>query len=254
MGCDRSRPQVLGWSLRRWSGALSPRRLPIFYGWVVVAVAFVTMGLGVSTRTAFSLLFPPILDEFGWERGVTAGAFSFGFLVSAILSPFVGRLMDRHGPRVVIEMGVGGMAAGLLLAPLVHQPWHLYATLGVLVGGGANCLGYTGQSLFLPNWFVRRRGLAMSVAFSGVGVGSIIVLPWLQTMIGRAGWRAACWTLGLLVDRSGILLWPVRLVRSAGAPDKVSGRDRCQCHARGVGTRFGESGRHPWPNRAWPCL
>ena len=199
MGCDRSGPQVLGWSLRRWSGALSPRRLPIFYGWVVVAVAFVTMGLGVSTRTAFSLLFPPILDEFGWERGVTAGAFSFGFLVSAILSPFVGRLMDRHGPRVVIEMGVGSMAAGLLLAPLVHQPWHLYATLGVLVGGGANCLGYTGQSLFLPNWFVRRRGLAMSVAFSGVGVGSMIVLPWLQAMIGRAGWRTACWTLGLLV-------------------------------------------------------
>ena len=162
-----------GVSLRPWLGALSPQRLPFFYGWVVVAVAFVTMGLGVSTRTAFSLLFPPILDEFGWERGVTAGAFSFGFLVSAVLSPFVGRLMDRHGPRVVIEIGVGCMAAGLLLAPLVRQPWHLYATLGVLVGGGANCLGYTGQSLFLPNWFVRRRGLAMSIAFSGVGVGSM---------------------------------------------------------------------------------
>ena len=69
----------------------------------------------------------------------------------------------------------------------------------MLLGGGANCLGYTGQSLFLPNWFVRRRGLAMSVAFSGVGVGSILVLPWLQALIGRAGWRAACWTLGLLV-------------------------------------------------------
>jgi hypothetical protein len=49
-----------------------------------VAVAFVTMGIGVNARTAFSLLFPPILDEFGWERGVTAGAFSFGFLVSAV--------------------------------------------------------------------------------------------------------------------------------------------------------------------------
>jgi MFS family permease len=174
-------------------------RLPFFYGWVVVAVAFVTMGLGVNVRTAFSLFFPPILDEFGWERGMTAGAFSFGFLVSALLSPFVGRLMDRRGPRVVIEMGVGCMAAGLLLAPLVRQPWHLYATLGVLVGGGVNCLGYTGQSLFLPNWFVRRRGLAMSLAFSGVGVGAVMVLPWLQALIGHAGWRTACWTLGLLV-------------------------------------------------------
>ena len=43
---------------------------PVFYGWVIVAVSFVTMGVGVNARTAFSLLFPPILDEFGWERGV----------------------------------------------------------------------------------------------------------------------------------------------------------------------------------------
>jgi MFS family permease len=173
--------------------------VPFFYGWVLVAVAFVTMAIGVNARTAFSLLFPPILDEFGWERGLTAGAFSFGFLVSAALSPLVGRWMDRHGPRVVIEVSVGLMASGLMLAPLVRQPWHLYATLGVLVGGGGNCLGYTGQSLYLPNWFVRRRGLAMSLAFSGVGVGSVVLLPWLQTLIARAGWRAACWALGLLV-------------------------------------------------------
>src|SRR5258706_16485527 len=96
-------------------------------------------------------------------------------------------------------MGVGCLAAGFMLAPLMRQPWHLYATLGVLVGGGANCLGYTGHSLYLPNWFVRKRGLAMSVAFSGVGAGSIVILPWLQSLIVRAGWRAACWTLGVLV-------------------------------------------------------
>src|SRR6266545_6743708 len=176
-----------------------PVRLPFFYGWLIVGVAFVTMAVGVNARTAFSLLFPPILDEFGWERGLTAGAFSFGFLVSAALSPLVGRLIDRRGPRVVIEIGVVLMAAGLMLAPLVCRPWHLYVTLGVLVGGGGNCLGYTGQSLFLPNWFVRRRGLAMNLAFSGVGVGSIVLLPWLQTLIARTGWRAACWALGLLV-------------------------------------------------------
>src|SRR5437016_11941294 len=157
------------------------------------------MGVGVNARTSFSLLFPPILAEFGWDRGLTAGAFSFGFLVSAVLSPSLGRLMDRRGPRVVIELGVGLMAAGLLLAPLVRQPWQLYATLGVLVGGGSVCLGYTGQSLFLPNWFVRRRGLAMSLAFSGVGIGSITLLPWLQSVIAGAGWRTGCWAIGLLV-------------------------------------------------------
>jgi MFS family permease len=185
------------------------RPLPFFYGWVIVAVSFVTMGLGVNARTAFSLLFPPILDEFGWERGVTAGAFSFGFLVSAVLSPSLGRLMDRRGPRVVMELGVGLMAAGLFLATLMKAPWHLYATLGVMVGGGSVCLGYTGQALFLPNWFVRRRGLAISVAYSGVGVGSIILLPWLQVLIGGIGWRTACRTLAVLML---VVLAPLNLL------------------------------------------
>lgn len=47
-------------------------RLPIFYGWVLVAIAFITMAIGVNVRTAYSLFFPPILAEFGWDRGVTA--------------------------------------------------------------------------------------------------------------------------------------------------------------------------------------
>src|SRR6201987_4757628 len=112
-------------------------RLPFFCGWVIIGVVFVTMGVGVNARTAFSLLFPPILDEFGWDRGVTAGAFSFGFIVSAALSPWLGRLMDSHGPRVVNEIGVVLIGAGLMLATLVHEPWQLYATLGMLVGGGS---------------------------------------------------------------------------------------------------------------------
>jgi len=184
-------------------------RLPFFYGWLMVAVAFITMGIGVNARTAFSLLFPPILDEFGWERGVTAGAFSFGFLISAILSPILGRMMDRLGPVAVMELGVGLMASGLLLASLTSEPWHLYLTLGVLVGSGSICLGFSGHSLFLPNWFVRRRGLATSLAFAGVGVGSVTLLPWAQFLIERSGWRAACWAMGLLLL---LILAPINLL------------------------------------------
>ena len=75
------------------------RRLPFYYGWLIVGVVFVTMAIGVNARTAFSLFFPPILAEFGWARGVTAGAFSFGFMVSAVLTPLLGQMMDRKGPR-----------------------------------------------------------------------------------------------------------------------------------------------------------
>jgi MFS family permease len=188
---------------------MRPVRLPFFYGWVVVGVAFVTMGVGVNARTAYSLLFPPILDEFGWERGLTAGAFSVGFLVAAVFTPWMGRLMDRRGPQWVVGGGVALVGAGLALAPLVRAPWHLYLTLGVLVSGGTLALGYTGHALFLPNWFVRRRGLAIGVAFSGVGVGSIVMLPWVQALIARAGWRTACLAMAALVL---VLLLPLCLL------------------------------------------
>ncbi len=185
-------------------------RLPFFYGWIVVAVAFVTMALGVSARTSFSLFFPPILDEFGWERGVTAGAFSIGFLVSAAGSPFLGRLMDRRGPQWVINLGVVLVGLGLALAPLVERPWHLHATLGVLVGGGSMACAYTGHALFLPNWFVRRRGLAIGLAFSGAGVGAMVMLPWMQSLIAGAGWRHACWAAAAVVV---IVLVPLNLLQ-----------------------------------------
>lgn len=192
-----------------WSKAAWRLRLPFFYGWLIVAVTFVTMGIGVNARTAFSLFFPPILSEFGWERGVTAGAFSFGFVISGFVSPLIGRLMDRAGPRAVMELGVVLMGGGLLLAPLTTQPWHLYLTIGVMVGAGSVCLGYSGQSLFLPNWFIRRRGLAMGIAFAGVGIGSVTMLPWVQHMIEQTSWRAACTAMGLLVV---IVLAPINLL------------------------------------------
>jgi MFS family permease len=183
---------------RRAVTASLAARLPFYYGWVVVMVVFVTMAVGVNARTAFSLLYPPILAEFRWDRGLTAGAFSFGFVVSAVLSPLLGRMMDIRGPRAVTLLGVGCTAAGLLLAARSSAPWHVYLTFGALIGCGSVCLGYTCQALFLPAWFVRRRGLAMSIAFAGVGLGSIVLLPAMQFAIERHGWRSACAGLGIV--------------------------------------------------------
>ena len=192
-------------------------RLPFFFGWVIIAVAFVTMALSVSVRTAFSLMFPPIVDEFGWDRGLAAGAFSFGFLVSAGISPVLGRLIDRRGPRLVIEVGVLVTAAGLIAATLITAPWHLYATLGLLVGIGANCMSFSVQSQYLPNWFVRNRALAIGIAFSGVGAGAILILPWLQALILHDGWRSACWKLGVITL---IVLLPINLL-VAKSPEEL---------------------------------
>jgi MFS family permease len=175
------------------------QRVPIFYGWILVATAFVTMGIMVNARTAFSLFFPAILDEFGWSRAMTAATFTTGLLASNAVTPFMGVLMDRLGPRVVYPIGVGLTSLGLALATRASAPWQIHLTLGVLVAGGTVFVSYMGQSLLLPNWFVRRRGLALGVAFSGVGVGSVVLLPWVQRLVGTVGWRGACWTLAALI-------------------------------------------------------
>ena len=196
----------------------SPRRWPFFYGWVIVAVAFITMGIGVNTRTAFSLLFPPLVAEFGWERGITAGAFSVGFVAATLVAPLLGMLMDRVGPRVVVPLGVVLVSSGMGLATGVRHPWHLYLTVGVLVVGGSVFVSYIGHALFLPHWFVRQRGLAIGIAFSGVGCGSILLLPWLQRLIARVGWRHACLVLALLLLMT---LLPLNLVFPRRRPEEI---------------------------------
>jgi MFS family permease len=166
---------------------------------VLVATAFVTMGVVVNSRTAFSLFFPSILDEFGWSRGLTAATFTTGLLTSNLFTPFLGVLMDRLGPRIVFPFGLGLMSIGLMLATATREPWHLHLTLGVLVAGASVFVSYMGHSLLLPNWFVRQRGLALGVAFSGVGVGSFLLMPLIQAFLGRVGWRGACWILAAMI-------------------------------------------------------
>lgn len=174
-------------------------RLPFFYGWVVIGVAFVTMAIGVNSRTAFSLLYPAILDEFGWERGATAGIFACGFLASMTVAPIVGVLLERLGPRIVIPLGGLLVAIGLALTTLATSLAGLYLTLGVFAVGGSVFLSYIGHSAFLPYWFVRRRGLMIGLAFSGVGVGGIVLFPLLQVYITSVGWRESCLALSLLL-------------------------------------------------------
>lgn len=176
-----------------------PQRLPFYYGWVVVAVAFVTMGIGVNTRTSFSLLYPAILDEYGWDRGVTAGIFAFGFVASMLVTPFIGMAIERYGPRIVIPVGAAAVACGLALTPLVTTLTGLYLTLGALVVGGSVAVSYIGHSAFLPNWFAARRGLMTALAFSGVGVGGFVLFPLVQEWIASFGWRYACYGLAALL-------------------------------------------------------
>src|SRR5437867_303882 len=172
-----------------------------FYGWSIVAIAFVTMGVGVNARTAFSLFFPPILDEFGWRRGLTAGAFSFGFLVSAILGPILGRMMDRRGPRAVMLLGVALTGAVELARP---------PSPGGHGTPARRRSGARGDDTGRRTRGERRRSC---VGVHGLDAGA------------RHAHRA------LLVGRRRVRRRSLRVVRGPGAPDEVPHGDRLR--ARG---------------------
>ena len=97
--------------------------------------------------------------------------------------------MDRYSPRVVLTLGVVLVSAGMAGATFIERVWHLYLTLGVFVAGGSFFVSYFGHSLFLPNCFVRRRGLDIGIVFSGIGISSIFFFPVMQHVIDAVSWR-----------------------------------------------------------------
>ena len=218
-------------------GALA--RLPFYYGWIVVAVAFVTLGVGVSVRTAFSLLYPPILDEFGWLRAETAAIFSVGFATSMLITPFIGVAINRFGPGVVMAVGSVLVGGGLVLTTFAGGQSLIFLSLGCAVVGGAIILGYTGHAYLMPFWFVRRRGLATGLAFSGAGVGSILLFPWWQDIIRDDGWREACLTMALILL---VLVLPLNLLLQRRRPEDMGLRPDGEGSAQAASTETDEDG------------
>ncbi len=222
------------------------RRFPIFYGWIVVAIAFVTMAIAITARTSFSLFYPVILDDFGWSQGVTAGSYSTGFIASILLLPVVGLLMERLGPRIVIPLGALLVAGGFLMMSVITDPIGLYIAMGLLIVNGSMSMSYIVHSMFLPKWFVRNRGLAVGLAFAGVGVGAIVLLPLIQYLIAAEGWRAACIKIAVVIV---VVIVPLNILFQRAAPEPM-GLEPDGGPSRGGDGRETER-REVIINRAW---
>jgi len=176
------------------------------------------------------VFFVPLVEEFRWSRALTAGALSLSTIVQGLLSPIVGVLVDRFGPRRVILAGVALLGSGVLLGATIQAPWQLYLYTGVLGAIGLAALGWVPMGVLLARWFSERRGRAIGIAFSGMGVGIFVIGPLAQWLIARSGWRAASAILG-----AGALLILLPLVylgardpdaRGEGAPASASSRAR----------------------------
>ncbi len=179
--------------------AIPKQALQRYYPWVVILIALLTVGTAYGTRTTFAVFLIAVTAEFHWSRGLASGALMVGSVIWTLVAPVIGTLLDRFGPRVVLTGGAIIMAMGFPVCGLAHNIAEFYLGMGIFVGIGFAAQTMTCQATFLSNWFVRRRGMAIGVAASGIGLGILIVVPSTQRLIAMFGWRAAFFILAALL-------------------------------------------------------
>jgi MFS family permease len=134
--------------------------------------------------------------EFGAGRAAVSLVFSITAFLWFTLGAVSGPLADRFGPRRVVLAGGAALGGGLLLTSFVNQLWAGYITYGLGVGIGVAC-GYVPMVAAVGGWFERRRALAVGIAVTGIGLGTLAVPPLAALLIAGVGWRTAYVVLGV---------------------------------------------------------
>ncbi|KPK04067.1 MAG: hypothetical protein AMJ64_14425 [Betaproteobacteria bacterium SG8_39] len=181
-----------------------------FYGWAILGVA----GLGIfasgpGQSHTFSVFVGPIGRDLGLSNAAIASAYGLATLAAALCLPFMGRLVDRHGPRrmtfaVIALLGLAcmlfGAAAGVLSLALGMAALRFLGQGSLML----NCANLVAQ------WFNRRRGFALSLMALGFGASMAVHPPLGQWLVTEVGWRKAWVVLGLMTWL--IMLPPILLL------------------------------------------
>lgn len=174
-------------------------RTPRFYGWTVVAAAFVVaiFGWGVGFYG------PPIFlkqmqDTRGWPVALVSAAITLHFLVGAVAVANMPKLYRRFGLAPVTVAGAVCLAAGLAGWAFAIEPWQLFAAT-FFSGAGWVALGAAGINAMVSPWFNRGRPAALSAAYNGASIGGVIFSPLWVALIGWVGFRLASVSVGVVM-------------------------------------------------------
>lgn len=162
----------------------------IHYGWIVVAVSFVTVSLVSPIGMTFQLFYQALKEQFHWSHASISGIFGLHQFLNGAISPLVGWLLDRYGPRRVMPGGALVLGLGLALSSQATTLWQLYVTFGVVAAMGVAMLQSMPNTVVVANWFVKNRGTAIGIVLAGAGLGQLWLTPVTQWLILHLGWRA----------------------------------------------------------------
>lgn len=200
---------------------LRAARSPIFYGWYVLAAGFFALFVSVGARNGFGVFVEPMENSLDWSRTEISVAIAIGILVNGLSQPFLGRLYDRYGARIVISFSLltlglatvllaftSDFGMGFAFGLRVGEFFSIEITAGLLylivIYGLVMSTASSGASLVtvhavLAKWFYRRRGIVLSISTAAMSVGGLILTPFAAVLIRWQDWRIAWLVLGALV-------------------------------------------------------
>jgi MFS family permease len=162
----------------------------------VLATCFALNLLGRGMGDTYTVFLKPIERDFGWTRSQLTGVYSVYLLVNGFVAPLAGFAFDRAGPRLVYAAGLSILGAAFVLAGSLQNLWHFYLLVGAMVGVGVSFTGMVPASALLARWYRARLSIAIGIAFSGVGVGTVVLVPFAQFLVSFWSWRTAYHALG----------------------------------------------------------
>ncbi len=205
-----------GWVRQRLRG---PSQWPFFYGWVIVATLFlVNFGTMATGTLNFGLFVIPMGEDLDMSRGFIGWSQTTRMVAGGISGFFLGRLLDRHGGRlliVVASITTGACMVGLFFVQNSWQFLGLFTVMGLI---GLSAPGGLLTSVPVAKWFVRQRGRALALATMGLGMGGIAFMPITQILIDGVGWRSA-WLILALVSMT--LTAPLALIFLRKQPEDM---------------------------------
>lgn len=176
------------------------RATPFSYGWINVGASIPgnMMAFGVIVVFLFSTFIGPVTAEFGWSRSQISYA-STAAHVTMILSLLfiVGPIIDKHGVRSVLIPST--LLFGLALCSLYFATSSivLYCIIFAILGVVGSATGPVSYSRVIVDWFDKRRGLALGIGLSGIGLGAFFMPKIAHFFIEAVGWRGTYLRLGL---------------------------------------------------------
>jgi MFS family permease len=170
----------------------------LFYGYFVVLASLLIMSVMWAVYDAFGVFFKPVLNEFGWTRAMTSGAFSLASMMNGLLTIAMGAFTDKFGPRVVMTFCGFLLGLGFFLMSQMSTVLDFYLFYGILIGAGMSG-SFIPLMSTVPKWFFKRRGLMTGIVGAGTGIGALIGPPVASRLIVIYGWRVSYAILGSVV-------------------------------------------------------